>query len=202
MQDKKQKIKRIFKENGGYARTKDITKQGIHSHYLYQLVEEGVIDKIKRGLYFWEIEDINYLKDGFVKANQIVPNGVICLLSALSYYDITTYNHFEYYIAIHRKDYKPKLPDYPPIKVIYFKEKQFEIGIKEIELNNKTVKIYDLEKTICDCLKFKDRVGMDIIKEALTEYVKRSNKDINKLLNYAEKIGVFDIAKTYLEVLM
>ena len=202
MQLKKEKIKRIFKENGGYARTKDITNSGIHSHYLYQLVEKGIVNKVKRGLYFWDIEDINYLKDGFVKASQIVPNGVISLLSALSYYDITTYNHFEYYIAIHRKDYKPKLPDYPPIKIIYFTKKQFELGINEVELNNKTVKIYDLEKTICDCLKFKDRVGMDIVKEALNEYVKRKDKNINKLFDYAEKIGVFDIAKTYLEVLV
>ncbi|SKA13002.1 type IV toxin-antitoxin system AbiEi family antitoxin domain-containing protein [Selenihalanaerobacter shriftii] len=202
MKKEHQRIENIFKKNGGYARTKDIINSGIHSHYLYELVEEGIVNKVKTGLYFWDNGDIDYLKNGFVKANEIVPKGVICLLSALSYYEITTYNHFEYYIAIHRKDRKPVLPDYPPIKVLYFSEKQFQIGIKEVKLNNNVIRIYDLEKTICDCLKFKDRVGMDIVKEVLNEYVKKQDRDIDKLLDYAEEIGVLDIAKTYLEVLI
>ena len=194
------KIEKIFKENQGYARTKDIVNAGIHKHYLYELVEKGEISKIKRGLYRWNDYEIDSLHQ-LVEVNKIVPKGVICLLSALSYYELTTYNPWEYYIAIHRDEFKPKLPDYPPINIFYFADKQYNTGIEKVSIEGNTVKIYNLEKTICDCVRFRNKIGKDVVKEAINEYLRRKEKDIDKLLDYARITGVYNIVKKYLEVL-
>ena len=194
------KIKKIFMKNNGYARTQDIIDAGIHTSYLYQLLEEGVISKIKRGLFQWE--NYNSANEEFISVSKIVPKGVFCLLSALSYYDITTINPWQYHLAIFRDDRKPVLPDYPPINIYYFSKEQYEIGIQEINMNNHKIKIYDIEKTICDCLRYRNEIGMNIVKEALNEYVIRDDRNIDKLLRYADKIGIYNLLNKYLEVLL
>lgn len=202
-EQKYQQIKNIFEKNKGYARTKDIIEADIHTYYLYKLEEENVISKIKWGLYHWNDFEVDYQKE-LVEVSKIVPKGVVCLLSALSYYELTTYNPWEYYIAIHRDDHKPKLPEYPPIKIFYFSEKQFNTGIEEINIegNNVKIKIYALEKTICDCIRYRNKIGVDIVKEAINEYVKKNERNIDKLLNYAEITGAYNHVKKYLEVLL
>ncbi len=194
------KIEKIFKKNKGYARTKDIVAAGIHKYYLYQLVEEDKVSKIKHGLYRWNDYEIGTQKE-LIEVKKIVPKGVICLLSALSYYELTTYNPWEYYIAIHRDDFKPKLPDYPPIKIFYFSDKQYNTGIEEISINGNPIKIYDLEKTICDCIRFRNKIGNDVVKEAINDYISKNDKDIDKLLDYARITGAYSILKKFLEVL-
>jgi predicted transcriptional regulator of viral defense system len=198
---KYEEIKKIFRNNKGFSRTKDIIDAGIHTSYLYQLTDDNVIRKIKRGLYYWNDYKID-VQEELVEVAKIIPKGVICLLSALSYYEMTTYNPWEYYIAIHRDDFKPSIPDYPPIKVFYFAEKQYRTGIKEISIQGNIVKIYDLEKTICDCIRYRNKIGIDIVKEALNEYIKKKEKNINKLIEYAKITGVYSITKKYFEVLL
>ncbi len=194
-------IKQIFKKNNGYARTKDIIEAGIHTSYLYQLLAEGVISKIKRGLYQWEKYN-NSAYEEFISVSKIVPKGVFCLGSALSYYDITTINPWQYHVAIFRDDRKPVLPDFPPIKIYYFSKVQYEIGIQEINMDKHKIKIYNIEKSICDCLRYRNDIGMDIVKQALNEYVKRKDRNIHKLLRYADKIGIYNLLTKYLEVLL
>jgi len=195
------KIKKIFEKNNGYARTKDIVNAGIHKHYLYQLVENNKVSRVKRGLYSWNDYDIDTYKE-LLEVKKIIPRGVICLLSALSYYELTTYNPWEYYIAIHRDDFKPKLPDYPPIYVFYFSDKQYNTGIKEISIEGNIIRIYDIEKTICDCIRYRNKIGTDVVKEAINKYLKNKDRDIDKLLEYAKVTGAYTIIKKYLDVLI
>ena len=195
------KIKNIFEKNNGYARTKDILEADIHSSHLYKLQEEGEVSRIKRGLYRWNDDEFDSSTE-LIEVSNIAPNGVICLLSALSYYDLTTTNPWEYYIAIHRDEHSPKLPDYPPISIFYFGDKQFNTGIKEVDIEGSKVKIYDKEKTICDCIRLRNKVGTDVVKEAMQNYLKRKDKNISKLLDYAEVTGIKNIVKRYLEVLV
>lgn len=123
-------------------------------------------------------------------------------MSALSYYELTTYNPWEYYIAIHRDSTKVKNIEYPPIKLIYFSDKQFNIGITTINVNGNKVKIYDKEKTICDCVRYRNKIGMDIFKEVLKEYIRSKEQNINKLMEYAKELGVKNVLQDYLEVLI
>ena len=195
------KIKNIFERNNGYARTKDILEADIHSSHLYKLQDKGEITRIKRGLYRWNDNEFNSNTE-LIEVSNIVPNGVLCLLSALSYYDLTTTNPWEYYIAIHRDEHRPKLPDYPPISIFYFADKQYNTGIEEVDIGGSKVKIYDKEKTICDCIRLRNKVGTDVVKEAMQDYLKKKDKNISKLLAYAEVTRVKSIVGRYLEILV
>ena len=195
------KIKNIFESNNGYARIKEILEANIHSSHLYKLQDKGEITRVKMRLYRWNNDEFNTSTE-LIEVTNLVPNGVICLLSALSYYDLTTTNPWEYYIAIHRDEHRPKLPDYPPIYIFYFADKQFNTGIEEVNIEGSKVKIYDKEKTSCDCIRLRNKAGTDVVKEAMQDYLKRKDKNISKLLEYAEVTGVKNIVKRYLEVLV
>jgi predicted transcriptional regulator of viral defense system len=191
----------VFQQNKGYANTSDLTSIGVHTATIKRLEDEGHIYKVKRGLYRWADYDMDH--DGeWVDVSKIVPNGVVCLLSALSYYELTTYQPWEHYIAIHRDDAKIQLPDYPPIKLLYFSESQYREGIIELDLNGHKVKIYDMEKTLCDCARYQNKIGTDIVKESFKAYFKRRNKSIEKLIDYAQKTRVKSVVSKYVEVLL
>lgn len=196
----KNRIYVVFKKCNGYAYTKDITGAGIHNIYLNSLLEDGQIERIKRGLYRWigMSEDNN---SSMVDVSMAIPKGVICLQSALAYYNLTTYKPWGISVAIDRKA-KVALPNYPPISLYYFPTKIYKSGVEQIRVNGHYVKIYSKEKTICDCIRYRDKVGKDIAKEAVVEYLKGSTRNIDTLINYAEICGVSEQIKIYLEVLL
>lgn len=196
----KEKIKEIFYVNNGYIRTKDISSKDVNRRYLRDLINEGVIEKIKQGLYRWKDAKFD-VEEELVNVSKIIHHGVICLVSALAYYELTTYTPGEYTIAV-RRNYNIKLPDYPPIKLYYFSDKYYMDGIEKIDTNGNIIKIYNIEKTICDCLRYGNKISKDIIVESIKEYVKRRDKNISKLMNYAAKAKVKDVVQKYMEVLM
>lgn len=193
-----EKIKDVFYKNNGYAKTKDIVNTGIHKKYLKELLDEGIIYKLKRGLYKWREYDF---PNEIVDVSKIVPGGILCLVSALSYYGLTTYMPLEYQIAIHQKS-KVVLPDYPPIKLYYFSKEYYESGIKKINLGGNTIKIYDIEKTISDCFRFNNEIPKDVLLESIKEYVKKRDKNINNLMKYARNTSAEELISKYLEVLI
>jgi len=196
----KEKIKEVFYVNHGYIRTKDITSKGINRKYLRDLINEDTIERIKRGLYRWKDAKFD-VEEELINVSKIVQHGVICLVSALAYYELTTYTPGEYTIAV-RRNYNIKLPDYPPIKLYYFSDKYYMDGVEKIDINGNIIKIYNIEKTICDCLRYEDKISKDIIVESIKEYVKRRDKNISELMNYAAKAKVKDIVQKYIEVLV
>jgi predicted transcriptional regulator of viral defense system len=193
-----EKIKNVFYQNNGYAKTKDIVNADIHKKYLKELLDEGIIYKLKRGLYKWREYDFS---NEIVDVAKIVPGGILCLVSALSYYGLTTYTPLEYQIAINQKS-KVVLPDYPPIKLYYFSKEYYETGIKKINLDGNTIKIYDIEKTISDCFRFNNEIPKDVLLESIKEYVRKRNKNINKLMKYARNTSAEKQISKYLEVLI
>ena len=197
---KKERIKEIFYANHGYSSTGDISSAGIDRRYLKDLVNEGNIERIKRGLYRWKDAKFD-IEEELINVSKIVPHGVICLESALSYYKLTTYTPGEYTVAV-KRNYNIKLPDYPPIKLYYFSDKYYMDGVEKIDINGNIIKMYNIEKTICDCLRYEDKISKDIIVESIKEYIRRRDKDISKLMNYATKAKVKDVVQKYIEVLV
>lgn len=200
MSDKNNKIYKVFKEHKGFARTKDILSAGIHHRDIKKFMSKGLIQEVKRGLY--------RLSDGPLVSNQsfidlsfAVPEGVICLLSALSYYEITTFNPSIISMAICRGTRKPKI-DYPPVNFYYFSKRQFEIGIIENKIGNYKFRIYNIEKTICDCFRYRNKLGIDIVKESLMEYLKRKDRNLEKLIEFAEICRVKTQLKIWLEAMI
>ncbi|MFJ7680422.1 Abortive infection protein AbiEi [Peribacillus sp. NPDC097198] len=193
-------IEEFFYKNKGFAKTGDLMRFGINTYRIKELEVNGFITKLKQGLYRWVDYPVSNNED-LVEVSIILPKGVICLLSALSFYELTTYTPWEYYVALPRKYNKSNIADYPPIKVVYFSDIHYFGGINEIDINGHNIKIYDMEKTLCDCIRYKDKIGVDIVKESLNEYMKRSDKNIEKLVDYSEKFRVKTKLQSYLEVL-
>jgi len=200
MNKKYEEIVNIFKNHKGYARSKDILVRGFHSRDIRNMLHEGMVIKVKNGLY--RLVDTPVISNqSFIDLARAVPEGVICLLSALSYYELTTFNPAIISIAIYRKSWRPKIK-YPPVEVYYFSTKQFEAGIDEINIKGHVIRIYSPEKTVCDCFRYRNKLGLDVAKEGLSEYLKRGDRNLEKLLEYAEICRVKKLLETWLHALV
>ncbi|HZJ18280.1 MAG TPA: type IV toxin-antitoxin system AbiEi family antitoxin domain-containing protein, partial [Patescibacteria group bacterium] len=163
MKKKDERIYKVFKKYKGFTRTKDILAAGIHSRDIKMVRDAGQIIRVKRGLY--RLTNIPLISNqGFVDLAHAVPEGVICLLSALSYYELTTFNPSVISMAICRGSREPKI-EYPPVEFYHFSKKQFEAGINKIKIKGHEIRIYNPEKTICDCFRYRNKLGLDIAKE-------------------------------------
>ena len=191
---------RAIKTQNGFISTKELLKQGIHQRDIKSGKEQNTIVRIKRGCYrASDVPVISY--QGFADLTYAVPEGVVCLLSALSYYELTTFNPSVISMAICRGVRQPKI-EYPPVKFYHFSSKQFKAGIDEIKTGKYKIKIYCPEKTICDCFRYRNKLGIDMAKEGLDEYLKRKNRDLEKLLYYAEICRVKPLMRTWLEAMV
>ncbi|MCD6129643.1 MAG: Abortive infection protein AbiEi [Deltaproteobacteria bacterium] len=200
MNRKYEKIIKIFKSHKGYARSEDILTQGFHSRDIKSILDKGIVIKVKNGLY--RLADTPVISNqSFIDLAYAVPEGVICLLSALSYYELTTFNPSIISMAIHRKSWRPKIK-YPPVEFYYFSTKQFKAGIDEIKIKGHRVRIYCPEKTICDCFRYRNKLGLDVAKEGLSEYLKRRDRNLEKVLEYAEICRVKRLLETWLNALI
>lgn len=191
----------VFEKHNGFARTKDFIEEGVSPYYIRNLESIGIIERLKQGVYR-QISQANEPLSELVEVSKLVPKGVICLLSALSYYELTTYNPWEYQIAIHRGGKKPRLPDYPPIKIIYLADTQFKVGVEDVYVDGSIVKIYNREKTICDIVRYREKIGIDLMKEGLRNYLQSPYKNITKLVSYADQLRIRTVLQKYLEVLI
>lgn len=200
MNKKDERIHKVFKKHKGFARTKDILAAGIHTRNIKRVREKEQVVQVKRGLY--RLADIPLISNqGFVDLARAVPGGVICLLSALSYYELTTFNPSVIAMAICRGSRKPKI-NYPPVEFYHFSKKQFEAGINKIKVKGHEIRIYNREKTICDCFRYRNKLGLDIAKEGLSEYLKRKDRDLEKLLEYAEICRIGPLLQTWLNAMI
>jgi predicted transcriptional regulator of viral defense system len=199
--DKKhKKIIKIFKSHNGYATSKDIRAEGIHPRDIKSILDEGIIIKVKKGLY--RLSDAPIISNqSFIDLARAVPEGVICLLSALSYYELTTFNPSVISMAIHRKSWRPKI-EYPPVEFYYFSKKQFEAGIDKIKIDGNEINIYCREKTICDCFRYRNKLGIEIAKEGLSEYLKNKDRDLEKLFKYAEICRVRTLMEIWINAMI
>ena len=135
-------------------------------------------------------------------SNIVGQKGVMCLKTALDFYGLTTQNHWRYHIAFPQNYGTVNLPDYPPARIFYFSEEQYQTGIEEKETAGNIVKIYDIEKTICDCFRLRNKIGIEPAQEALKEYVEMKGANISKLVQYAKKTRIESVVKKYLNGLL
>jgi len=200
MNKKDEKIYRIFSTRNGFARTKDILAAGIHRRDIRRMREGGKIIRVKRG--FYRLTEIPLISNqGFIDIACAVPKGVICLLSALSYHELTTLNPSIISMAICRGSREPKI-EYPPVEFYHFSKKQFEAGINEIKIKGHKIRIYCPEKTICDGFRYRNKLGLDMAKEGLSEYLKGKDRNLEKLLEYAEICRIKPLLETWLNAMI
>ena len=186
----------IFRECGGQLRMSEAIEHGITRYMLYSLRSKGIIEQISRGVYrLVELPPVS--NPDLITVALRYPNAIVCLLSALSF-QITTQIPHEVSIAIPRDSHKPSL-EYPPLLVHRFTGPSYQAGIEEHQIDGVTVKIYSIEKTLADCFKFRNKIGMDVVLEALKLYKVRKKVDYRKILVYAKICRVDKIVRPYLE---
>ncbi|MGG1518710.1 Abortive infection protein AbiEi [Paenibacillus oryzisoli] len=189
----------LFEKYYGLVDSNILKENQVSYYHIKKLEEMGKIVKLKRGLY--ALRDTHYVVEEIVEASFFVPKGVICLYSALVHYELTTFTPSEHNFAVSRKDRKPALPNYPPIRLFSYDDDTFDIGVEKIEKEGHVIKIYDLERTICDVVKYRNKLDANVVKESLNTYFARRNTNYTKLLKYAAKMRIKTILNNYLEVL-
>jgi len=178
-------------------RTREAISLGIHPRTLYNLRDSGELEALSRG--FYQLKGRKPLEyPDLVTVALRVPNGVLCLLSALSFHEMTTQIPHSVSLALENGAEKPRIV-YPPVTVYRFSPSCFKLGIETHQLDGVPVKIYSPEKTLVDCFKFRNRIGMDIVLEALKLYRQRLHKNLHALMQYAEVCRVASVMKPYLE---
>lgn len=190
----------IFRKYGGVLQTSQALKNGIHPRTLYAMRDDGIVEKLCRGTY--RLSELPPLSNPDLTTVAIkIPKGVICLISALSFHEITTEIPHEIYVATLRNTKYPRI-DYPPVRILRFSGKAYAEGIETHTIDGKKVKIYNSEKTIADCFKYRKKIGQNIPVEALKQYWQRKQPDVSKLLYYASVCRVSNIIRPYLETLI
>jgi len=199
-QDRFKKARYIFLRHGGVLRMSEALYAGIHRRMLYSMLEAGVIEQLSRGLY--RLTDLPPLGNpDLVSVARKVPNGVICLISALAYHEITAQVPHEVYVALDRGTEAPRL-NHPPLRVFWFSGESFTVGIEKHKIDGVPVRIYSAEKTIADCFKYRNKIGLDTATEALKLYRERKRFKGNDLVKFSQVCRVEKVMRPYLEALL
>ncbi len=190
------KIIRIVKRFG-VIRPKDMDSHGIPRKYIHKLDHEGILNRVGRGLYV--------LTDASPSENQTiaevckrVPTGVVCLLSALQFHPMTTQSPHEIWLAINHKARRPKEPMLP-IRIVRFSGQALTAGVEQHTVEGVIVKVYSPAKTVVDCFKFRNKIGLDVALEALRDCYRSRKCTMDELWKYAKICRVANIMKPYLE---
>jgi predicted transcriptional regulator of viral defense system len=190
-------IHQLFEKNKGVVPAQYLLKNGVSHYDINKLLSDDVLIKLKRGVYKWANTELEEL----VEVAHIVPKGVFCLQTACFHYELTTSIPSEYHIAI-QDEQRIVLPNYPPIKVYYWNKMSYELGLTSIIVGNEAIKIYDLEKTICDTIRHRNKIGFDVLKEILKNYLNRKDRNLNRLDEYAKQLNIFNKVDEFIKILL
>lgn len=190
----------LISNNRKYLPLELLKSYGYSQYKINKLIDAGVLSKINKKTYEnleFDGEDLDYYC-----AYAYIPEGVICLMSAAAYYNLTTFRSDSIDVAIHRKAKVSTLPDWPNITLHYFTDNRYSSGIETIDNDGNIFRIYDIEKTVCDVISYRNNIGIEETKEILKNYLNLKTRNLNKLLRYATELKCEDILRTYLEVLI
>lgn len=184
-------------EAEGIIRARDLNAHGIPQTYLSRLVEQGLLQRVARGLYRLPGATVSE-HHSLVKAQLRVPHGVICLLSALVFHRLTTQLPFEVWLAIENKAWAAQEKRLP-LRYVRFSGDAFTAGIEYHTIEGSTVKVYSPAKTVADCFKYRHKIGLDIALEALRDGLGQRLFTIDRLWHYADVCRVQNVMQPYLE---
>lgn len=196
-----QRAQSVFRQHGGTMRTQEALDSGVHSRTLYAMRDRGLLEQVARGVY--RLADAEPVADPDLLAIAArAPEAVVCLISALALHGITTQIPHVVDIALPPGKWAPVL-DHPPVKVYRFSGKAMTEGIEERKLDEVTVRVFNAEKTLADCFKFRNKIGLDVAVEAVRMYRSdRRRPDLAAIMRYAEIDRVTKVMRPYLESLL
>ena len=183
----------------GALRPRDVAER-LSRPTLARLVEAGKVERVGRGLYV-PVGVAATEHHTLVEAATRVPHGVVCLLSALRFHGLTTQAPHEVWLAIDVKARKPKL-DWPPVHIVRFSGVALAFGVEEHRIEGVVVRVTVKEKTVADCFKYRNKIGLDVALEALREYLAAKRRSVDSLMKAAEAARVTNVMRPYLEALV
>lgn len=178
-------------------RARDFVRAGIAREHLSRLVADGVLVRPGRGLYVLS-DDAPTEHRSLVEATRLVPSGVICLLSALQFHGLTTQAPFEVWLAIDHKARMPK-SESPSLRIVRFTGLALSYGIEEHILEGARVRVYSVAKTVTDCFKFRNKIGLDVAIEALRDCLRQKKANRDELWDAAKVCRMTNVMQPYLE---
>jgi predicted transcriptional regulator of viral defense system len=197
-QTKEEKLLKYITKRG-IVRTHEITSGGWPRSYLQRLESKGMIKRIGRGIYTARDADITEQR-GIAEACKRIPSAVVCLLSALQFHNLTTQLPFEVWIALGIKARKPA-PDFPPLHVVRFSGKALSQGMETHVVEGVKVRVYNVPKTVADCFKYRNKIGLDVAIEALRECQQKQLATVDELWHYASVCRVARVMQPYLQAI-
>lgn len=183
----------------GVIRAKDMAARGIHPSVLQHLEQQGLLIRSGRGLYTSVEADITE-HHSLVEAVKRVPSGIICLLSALSFYELTSQAPFEVWMAIPQKARHPK-DNLMPLRIVYMSRESLNVGIEDHRIEGITVRVYSIAKTVVDCFKYRNKIGLDVALEALRQCWLKQRCSIDEIWGYARICRMENVIRPYLDTL-
>lgn len=185
---------------GRYFKAADAAAVGISRPKLYQLFRNGYVVRVGRGLFAPTRLDLKG-QETLAEATAHVPQGVICLLSALSFHGLTTQLPHQVWMAIPEKAWKPVTTSLP-LHIVRFSGPAYTEGIEEHQVGQARVRVYNPAKTVADCFKYRNKIGLDVALEALRDYWRQRKGTMDELLQYAEICRVARVIRPYIEALV
>jgi len=176
---------------------RDARRWGIHPEVVYRLMRAGLVERVARGVY--RASDGQFTeKHGLVLTTKAIPEGVICLLSALDFHQLTTQLPFEVWIAIDRRAAQPRVSGLP-LRIVRFSGQSLRMGIEEHELEGVTVRVYSVAKTVVDCFRCRSLVGLDVALEALRDCREQRKCTPSDLWEMAVACRIGSVMRPYIE---
>ena len=191
---------KVFKSHGGILRSSEAIRLGIHPRTLYALRDAGVLEQIQKGLF--SLPGLSgHSQPDLVTVARKAPKAVICLISALFFHGLTTQIPHFVYLAV-RQGYKPQKIDYPPTHFYWFSDAIFDLGIEIHQLGGIAIRCYSKEKTLVDCFRFRNKIGIDVAIEALKKYWQQGKPRMDLIMQFAKAGRVEKIIKPYIEAVL
>lgn len=187
-------------EDKKFITTTELKNMGYTYYKIDKLEKAGILSRINRSTY----ENLDYKGDenDFFSAEAYVPNGVICLMSAARYYGLTNFLPDAVDVAIERKKKVNTLPEWPEIRIFYFSQSRMDIGVKKIYEGKNCFHIFDIEKTVVDIIYYRNKIGIEETSEVFKNYLKRRDRQIDRIYAYAKRLRCEKVVRTYLEMLI
>jgi predicted transcriptional regulator of viral defense system len=182
---------------GGILRPRDLKSKGLPTDYLWRLHQKEKLEKVGRGMYAIPGAGLGEHQT-IVQAALRVPHGVVCLLSALRFHDLTTQSPFEVWMAIDGKARSPK-EDIIPLRIVRFSGTALTAGVESHSIEGVKVKVYNPAKTVADCFKYRNKIGLDVAIEALRDCWRKKRATTDQLWHYAKVCRVARVMRPYLE---
>lgn len=189
----------IFREHGGILRTGEALQLGIHPRTLYEMRDSGALERISRGVY--RLADLPPLSDpDLVAVATRIPQGVICLVSALAFHRLTREIPHYVYVALPRGGEPPRL-EHPPLRIFWLTDAVFRAGVETHSLDGVSLRIYSPAKTIADCFKYRNKIGIGVAVEALRMLQERGDLQPDAILHFARICRVENVMRPYLQAI-